>query len=122
MREFMDVAKALADDNRVRTLMILKDRELCVCQIIALLGLAPSTVSKHMAILRQARLVESRKEGRWNNYRRAEAGAGPYVADTLAWLDASLENNPTVRADQKKLKSILKLDPEEICRRQSRCG
>ncbi len=122
MREFMDVTKALADENRVRALMVLKDRELCVCQIIELLGLAPSTVSKHMAILRQARLVESRKEGRWNHYQRAEAAGVPFVADTLAWLDASLENTPTVHADQKKLKKILKLDPEEICRRQSRCG
>ncbi len=84
MREFMNLTKALADEDRVWALIILKDRELCVCQIIALLGLAPSTVSKHMAILRQAWLVESRKEGRWNHCRRADAAAGPYVADTLA--------------------------------------
>ncbi|NIA16285.1 MAG: metalloregulator ArsR/SmtB family transcription factor [Nitrospiraceae bacterium] len=122
MREFMDIAKALADENRVRALMILKDTELCVCQIIELLGLAPSTVSKHMAILRQARLVEGRKEGRWIHYRRADAESSPYLADTLAWLDQCLENNATTRADCKKLKEILKVDPEEICKRQAKCG
>jgi len=91
MREFMDVTKALADGNRVRALMSLKDRELCVCQIIELLGLAPSTVSKHMAILRQARLVDGRKEGRWIHYRRADPPEIPYVADTLTGSTAVWE-------------------------------
>ena len=120
MREFMDVTKALADENRVRALMSLKDRELCVCQIIELLGLAPSTVSKHMAILRQARLVEGRKEGRWIHYRRADAESSPYLADTLAWLDQCLADNATLMADHKKLTAIMKVDPEEICKRQAR--
>ena len=122
MREFMDAAKALADENRVRALMILKDRELCVCQIIELLGLAPSTVSKHMSILRQARLVDGRKEGRWIHYRRADTAGNPYAADTFAWLDRSLGDSTKIRADRKKLKAILKLNPEEICKRQARCG
>ena len=121
MRDFMDVAKALADENRVRTLMILKDRELCVCQIIEVLGLAPSTVSKHMSILRQARLVEARKEGRWIHYRRADAASGPYQTGTLAWLDGCIETNEAVKADQKNLKTILKVDPEELCKRQGKC-
>ena len=54
MREFMAVLKALADENRVRAVAALRGRELCVCQIVELLGLANSTVSKHMAILKQA--------------------------------------------------------------------
>jgi ArsR family transcriptional regulator len=49
--------------------MMLCDGELCVCQLIKMLGLAPSTVSKHMSILRQARLVQARKEGKWMYYR-----------------------------------------------------
>ena len=68
MREFMNITKALADENRVRTLLALRKGELCVCQITELFGLAPSTVSKHLSILFQAGLVESRKEGRWIYY------------------------------------------------------
>ena len=71
MLDFMAIAKALADENRVRLLLALQKQELCVCQLIELIGLAPSTVSKHMSILRQARLVEARKEGRWVYYRPA---------------------------------------------------
>jgi ArsR family transcriptional regulator, arsenate/arsenite/antimonite-responsive transcriptional repressor len=65
MRDRLDVLKALADETRLRALCALRGGELCVCQLIALLELAPSTVSKHLSILRAARLVESRKEGRW---------------------------------------------------------
>ena len=61
MRELMSIVKALGDENRVRAVMALRNRELCLCQIIELLGLAPSTVSKHMSILKQARLVDTRK-------------------------------------------------------------
>jgi len=65
MRDFMSITKALSDENRVRALFALRQRELCVCQIIEFLNLVPSTVSKHMAILKQAHLVEGQKNGRW---------------------------------------------------------
>ena len=68
MKDFVAVTKALSDRNRIRALLALRRGELCVCQIIALLGLAPSTVSKHMSILKQAGLVKSRKEERWMHY------------------------------------------------------
>jgi ArsR family transcriptional regulator len=61
MREFVNITKALSDSNRVRTLLALRKGELCVCQITELFGLAPSTISKHLSILAQAGLVESRK-------------------------------------------------------------
>ena len=73
MLDFMAIAKALADENRVRLLLALQKQELCVCQLIELMGLAPSTVSKHMSILKQARLVEARKQGRWVYYRPRRA-------------------------------------------------
>ncbi|MGA9236606.1 MAG: metalloregulator ArsR/SmtB family transcription factor, partial [Desulfobacterales bacterium] len=69
MRHLVRTTKALADATRIRILGALQGRELCVCQLIELLGLAPSTVSKHLSILRNARLIDSRKEGRWMYYR-----------------------------------------------------
>lgn len=62
------VMKALSDPHRVRALGMLSAGELCVCHLIDALHLAPSTVSKHMSILRQAGLVSGRKEGRWMHY------------------------------------------------------
>ncbi|MDD2772966.1 MAG: metalloregulator ArsR/SmtB family transcription factor [Elusimicrobiales bacterium] len=65
MKTLVQMIKALADENRLRIALMLKGRELCVCQITAALKLAPSTVSKHISLLEQAGLVETRKKGRW---------------------------------------------------------
>jgi len=118
MREFMSIVKALADESRVRTVMALRDGDLCVCQIIELLGLAPSTVSKHMAILKQARLVESRKDGRWIYYRLADATAPSLVQDALAWVQESLSGDARIDDDAKTLKNILCTEREELSKHQ----
>jgi len=115
MKEFMSVAKALADENRVRVLMFLREGELCVCQIVEMLGLAPSTVSKHMAVLHQAGLVESRKEGRWMYYRLAGRGASPCVRDAIRWVHKCLGEDPQVLADAKRLAKVCKMSKEDLC-------
>lgn len=118
MQAVVSITKALADENRLRILLALRGGELCVCQITELLGLAASTVSRHLAILRQAGLVTDRKEGRWIYYQRhcccADADCCSSVLD---WLDAYLAREPRIREDARELKAILKIDPEELCRR-----
>lgn len=115
MREFLSITKALSDENRVRALMALESGELCVCQIIELLELAPSTVSKHMAILHQARLVDTRKDGRWMYYRLTEDSASPCVREALAMARECLSKDEQVRRDAKTLKCIRKMTREELC-------
>jgi len=117
MRQFLAVTKALSDENRIRSLMFLTQGELCVCQIIELLGLAPSTVSKHMAILHQAGLVESRKQGRWVYYRLAGNDAPLCVRQAIAWARSCLNADPTVRHDARRLGSVRNLDKDELCPR-----
>ncbi len=119
----MAVIKALADENRARIVMALSGRELCVCQIVELLDLAPSTVSKHMAILKQARLVDSRKHGRWVHYRLGDEDVTREARQGTSLLQSSLAQDAQVREDAKRLKQILKMDPEQLCRRQveARC-
>jgi DNA-binding transcriptional ArsR family regulator len=115
MKAFMAVAKALADENRVRVLMFLREGELCVCQVVEMLGLAPSTVSKHMAVLHQAGLVESRKEGRWMYYRLAERGAPPCVREAIFGVYKCLEKDPRVLADAKRLGKVCRMSKEDLC-------
>lgn len=117
MHDFILIIKALADQNRVRVLLALGGRELCVCQIIALLELAPSTVSKHMSILKNARLVECRKQGRWIYYRLAGEKAPAVVKETVSWVSKNLNKSPEIIEDRKRLKEILKIDPEKLCQR-----
>lgn len=121
MKEIIHLAKALSDGNRVRTLLALQGKELCVCQIVELLQLAPSTVSKHMSILSQVQLVESRKEGRWVYYRLAEEDVSDAVGVVLQWLQESLASDPLVKKDAAELKKILKQNSEVLCKKQGRC-
>lgn len=113
------ILKALAEEKRLRVVMALQGRALCVCQITELLGLAPSTVSKHMSILRQARLVESWKEGRWVHFRLAGGDAPPQVREALAWVHKWLSHTPQVKRDAERLAEILEMDKEALCRRQA---
>ena len=117
MFSFLSITKSLADETRLRILMALDGRELCVCQITELLDLAPSTVSKHMAILTQARLVENRKDGRWRFYRLANDGATSEVLDVIAWVRRHLSKAKTIQEDVIKLEAILAMDPEGLCRK-----
>jgi ArsR family transcriptional regulator, arsenate/arsenite/antimonite-responsive transcriptional repressor len=118
MKDFMAVTKALADPNRVRVLLALDGRELCVCQISELCGVAPSTISKHLSILHHAGLIESRKEERWVFYRLPGKDAPVVVREAVNWVLKSLGDTPQAAEDRKKLKAVLKIDPKVICQRQ----
>ncbi|MBW1648909.1 MAG: metalloregulator ArsR/SmtB family transcription factor [Deltaproteobacteria bacterium] len=115
MFEIMAVTKALSDETRVRLLAALQDGELCVCQLIELIGLAPSTVSKHLSILRSARLIEGRKNGRWMYYRLAGAQAPPAARSALAWLIEALKDNPLILEDRRRLAQVMTAGCDEVC-------
>lgn len=117
MEDFTILMKALSDANRVRALVALKSGELCVCQIIELLELAPSTVSKHMSILKQAKLVQSRKTGRWIYYRRSEADV-KIIQELTKLAITALSDAENIVRDQAKLKAIKQCGLEELCKQQ----
>lgn len=114
------IGLALSDATRVRLLYALRGGELCVCQLIELAGLSPSTVSKHLSILRDAGLVESRKDGRWVHCRLAACVDFPVVGRRAAPLFQALERAPELRADARRLASIRRASVEELCRQQRR--
>ncbi len=115
MYDFINITKALSDENRVRALMMLCKGELCVCQLIEMLSLAPSTVSKHMSILRQARLVEGRKEGRWMYYRLADEDPPKEAIQAIRWAQNSLAKDKQILADARQVKRVCKIDKDELC-------
>lgn len=90
MRDFITVAKAISDPTRVRILKMLEDGELCVCHITERLGLAQSTVSKHLQLLRGAGMVADRKEGLWVYYRLETEPMNPYNLVFLQLVRQSL--------------------------------
>jgi len=115
--KFLDIIKAISDENRLRAIMALRTGELCVCQIVELLQLAHSTVSKHMSILKQAGLVQSRKKGRWVFYRLRDADETSSLAEqALSWACDAVSQDPIILKDECQLSEVLRLDPEELCR------
>jgi DNA-binding transcriptional ArsR family regulator len=113
--------KALADPSRLRIVAALQGHELCLCQIVELVGLATSTVSRHMSILEQARLVDARKDGRWTYFRLAGEQGRPEAEEAAALVFRALANDDQARADRVRLKQILTMNPEKLCRKQDEC-
>ncbi|MGB5891485.1 MAG: metalloregulator ArsR/SmtB family transcription factor [Thermoanaerobaculia bacterium] len=110
VQDHVTITRALADESRLRTLMALRHGDLCLCQVIDLLGLAPSTVSKHVSVLQRAGLVEQRKEGRWHFYSLAATGASAEVERALEWVKESLRDDPVILADAQKLEEVRQKD------------
>jgi DNA-binding transcriptional ArsR family regulator len=124
MRSTLRVTKALSDIQRLRILLMLRAGELCVCRIVAVLGLAPSTVSKHLSLLSDAGLVDSRKDGRWAYYRLPQGEALKAVKPVLKWLEGALAADASVAKDAKRLEAALACAPESLSRkrRAKTCG
>lgn len=118
MDELIAITKALSDESRVRIVGALGAGELCVCQIVELLALAPSTVSKHLALLRGAGLVEFRKDGRWAWYSLPGRRASRTARRALALVQQALAADGARAGDSARLERILKLDPEVLCCQQ----
>lgn len=114
MQQFMAITRALNDENRVRMLLSLREGELCLCQLVEMLGLAPSTVSKHMDLLRQAGLVLMRKDGRWHYYRLAGRDAPPMVRAAIRWVLRSLAEEKVILADAETLCCVREKDRKEV--------
>lgn len=114
MRDVLSITKALSDESRLRALVAVSDGELCVCQIIQVLGLSPATVSKHMEILERAGLVERRRQGKWRYYRLADGSAGGPAVRALAWVLEELRKDPQVKEDARRAREVRRQDLAEL--------
>ncbi len=98
------IFRAFADPNRLRILYLLTKGEQCVCDLMDVLRMGQSKVSRHLSYLRKAGLVESRKEGLWVYYALSKP-IGEVHRRLLGCLDCCLEDVPPLSRDLKKLKS-----------------
>lgn len=114
MREVLATIKALSDESRLRALIAVKDGELCVCQIIQVLGLAPATVSKHMDTLERAGLVQRRRQGKWRYYRLADGASKRAAKGALAWVLKELRDDPQLREDARRIRTVRRKNLEEL--------
>lgn len=115
MKDLLAIMSALSDETRLRAFLLLREQELCVCQVIEVLGLSPSTISKHMTILHQAGLVQRRKEGKWHYYRWADAKATSVIGRAMRLALEGAGEDALVTADSKRCCGVQKKDLEEVC-------
>jgi DNA-binding transcriptional ArsR family regulator len=113
LNQTTEVFKAAGHPARLRILGMLRAGELCVCQITAVLDLAASTVSAHLADLKRAGLVTERKDGRWVNYALADDAAAGALLERV-W--AMVAGDPLVEADARLVRGLRRVSVEDLCR------
>jgi len=115
LETFEIVSKAVADPSRARILKLLEGGELCVCQITTVLDLAPATISKHLAGLKAAGLVQQRRDGKWVFYRLAERDFNAYARHFLTLVGAALADDPTIAEDRRVLAMVNAVPLQVLC-------
>jgi DNA-binding transcriptional ArsR family regulator len=117
MQQILLIFKALSDRNRLRIFAALtRHDELCACQIIELLQVTGATASRHLSLLVNAGLLQSRKEGRWIFYRLKKSSFNTEVTDR--WLKDVLVGTDDIVNDLQTMNRIIGTDREELCRKQ----
>ena len=113
MESYLKISKALADKNRIRIIKMLGEKPLCVCEITTILGLAASTTSNHLSILKDARLIFEQKDGKWVNYYLNSSSQDTYIRSLLPLIKSWMNDDPLVAQDLRRLE---KTDRSKLCK------
>lgn len=107
LQEMEKTFRALADANRLRILALVQDAPLCVCQLMAVLDISQSTVSKHLAILKEAGLVEEVQRGKRSFYQLATCFPSELADAAVKRVIEELRNSPEM-AEGRKLAAFMR--------------
>ncbi|MCK9295985.1 MAG: metalloregulator ArsR/SmtB family transcription factor [Desulfobulbaceae bacterium] len=114
MQNTAKLFKALSEDVRLRILGLLLQGELCVCDLMAVLDLPQSTISRHLSYLANAGWLAGERRGVWMYYRLRDQG-GNLQQDLLAVLGKHLRELPAVAQDHARLEQYLKIKKPSAC-------
>lgn len=112
--------KALADGTRLRILALLQAGEICVCDIHGSLGLPQPTVSRHLAYLRKAGLVQGRKDGLWVHYRLTVL-PDPVAQTVVEAVNHALSHLEAGEKDRRRLLRMADVSPVPAAPRPRCC-
>ena len=108
MNDLVLLGKALADPTRVRLLVALRQRELCVCELADAMEMSLSTLSTHLQTVRQAGVISARREGKWIYY-RLDPGHAALLDTVFQHFAAPLGTDQRLRRDAERVAQRLKL-------------
>ena len=110
----LELFKQLSDPTRLRCLsLLIRDGELCVCELTHALGLSQPKISRHLAQLRESGVVQSRRAGQWVHYRLHEE-LPDWAVRILEAMHAGTANREPYRSDLRALKCMPNR-PEAAC-------
>ena len=98
--------RAFSDPIRLRILHLIAEGELCVCDLVEILGLPQPTVSRHLSYLRKAGLVSAREERSWNFYRLTPART-TFHRKLLECLGTCFNDVPELSRDSRRAKRLM---------------
>jgi ArsR family transcriptional regulator, arsenate/arsenite/antimonite-responsive transcriptional repressor len=108
MRDVTRLLEALTDPTRLRLLRLLRQEELCVCELVDALRIPQYKISRHLRRLRAAGVVEARREGRWMHYRLGRRGAqARLMQDLLQVVCGRVDEMPVGKRDDLGLRRRL---------------
>ena len=110
MNTVIKIFKALSDKNRLRILLMLTKKKLCVCEIQDILGITVSTVSKHLSILRDIGFIVDEKEGKWVNYSLNKASKDIILNQVMLVLPFYLNDDELIQSDLEKVNIVCRKD------------
>ena len=114
MRNTLELFKILSDETRLRLILALLKDEFCVCELVDALNISQYNISRHLGVLRKAKLVDDRKEGVWVYY-RLTSGMEPIALEIFKTLSGYLANEEIIKEDSRRLYKRLAIRTEGKC-------
>jgi ArsR family transcriptional regulator len=112
MEKTANLLKVLSDENRLKILFMLKEKSMCVCEILSLLKITGATLSAHLKILKLNGIVASKKDGRWIEYSLTDKN----VLGILGFIETIIEDKSEINEARRKIRSLAKR--ETICKKR----
>jgi ArsR family transcriptional regulator, arsenate/arsenite/antimonite-responsive transcriptional repressor len=113
MNDTLTSIKAVSEEIRIRLLLLLIDREACVCELMSVYEMAQSKLSHHLITLRDAGLLQDEKKGKWNYYRVNTRALTPHNRELLNSLSRWFIREETITRDKRILEKVK--DQMRIC-------
>lgn len=108
MHPFLKSIKAVSEEIRIRILLLLIDREACVCELMEVFNMAQSKLSHHLIALRKAGLLTVEKIGKWHYYSVKKSKMNNYNSELIKLLRKSLDRSEVIKNDRLKMVKLNK--------------
>lgn len=115
VRDLIGVLKAVSDKNRMRIIKMLEKKNMCVCELVAVLKIKQPSVSKHLSILRNVGIIQDERNGQWIDYSLCTEKVNKYSPIIQSMIKDCLNDDPIIKSDLQKIKTLLRQD---LCKKQ----